>query len=457
MHTDISHLPNEILSYTFYFLDEKELNKVATVSKKWSKVQETESLWQKHCLVYLCDAQPYKGSWKERFKIIYNWLHASPEIHSYLPFSEPCRSYGSINFRRPNHNPNHDFTILDDNTPIEVCYPDSGDHLIIRNIAADKTITIDLKPFNITQAIARHLEGKIYMVLSSQSKVFYFDCQTGESIKNIVLQQMQEMLSIERSMMSLERFLMNEDKIMTFNSEELIILKKEDDESKLKIWNTHTGQLEHILTLPNLHSSYLSHVHSLPHFIIYTAKELHVDKLTTIAIRKDNQFNFIKEWTEGEVFFSSGPYLVSLTELGEVNIFKDSPEDLILTLTISANEAELKNSNGECTYKSVRIYQNWLFIEKGDEIKIWDLLTGKHLSTLPTMQIKSATCKKSSFCTNGIQLLFQNILWDDSSSWTFPSLSHHYSAYHFGDKVTPLNLTYKQITLPPKQIRCSVM
>ncbi len=234
MHT----IDTRVLTYIFSFLDLKDLANGAQVSKEWNKAHKTDGIWQRFCLDYLEDAKPYQNSWKERFKIMNNWMKASAEVKVYPPCYKAWHKY-------------HDFTFLENHTPLEI-YPayNNPSTYIIYDWSTKKIIKIDLKSVHSSDIICTDLYNKTWVALNSQDKIFCFDIQTGQCTKQIVPPLAESQAEISSAKMK-------------SNDQEIIIAYHQ----KIKILNSNTGCLETIIDISTLGEVW--NLHYTPHYIIY--------------------------------------------------------------------------------------------------------------------------------------------------------------------------------------------
>lgn len=408
----ISCLPNEILTYTFSFLEKNELLKTATVCKEWNETQKADSLWQHYCLAYLSDPQPYEGSWKERFKIIHNWLQASAEVKSYLP---SCKIFDK----------SHEFTILEDNTPFEI-HPSSQDPLIyiIRNWTHDTAIQIDLKVLNSTEIICSNLHDKTWIALNSQGAIFCFDIQTGECKKKIIPQHSKVPIGLDRA-----HIICNGQEIITEYNQEI------------KIWNADTCLLEQTIDISNL--GIIWTLNSTTNYIVCMTYS-QADGRNTFALRKDNhaikKIDGLPFKADYQGICTSKNYLILPSNTGEIKVFKDSLEDLTLIHSFSNPPSAARSSHTTC------IYQNWLLASYGGKLNIWDLETGVKLSAN-----YHHTKENSEIRTNGVKW-FSRVASIDHNQNAY----YEYTLYSFEGKITQLNLPKQAVQIPSKG-GCSII
>ncbi len=379
----IQLVPNEILTYIFSFLGPYELPSIASVSKHWNNIQKTEELWKRHCLDYSDNPEPFRGSWKERFKIIHNWMHAKSEKKTF----SYCK-----NGDRP-----HDFTILKDNTALEV-YPEHPlSSYAIHHFSKGKSIRIDNAKLQGEKIVESTIFDKTWVVLTKQGKILFFDLLTGKCVKKMIHKNP---VAISRAAMTCK----DQEVITAYNK-------------KIQIWDINTCCIKQTIDVSELDEIYT--LNSTPNFIICTT---HNRTTKTINIHKNDWViseieNLFIEVRARRCTFDSGSYFGMLCKDYAINIFEDTGKSLNLIRTFEPFMPPFSEDHG-CIY----IHKNWLMVSKDDTLKIYDIKTGTELSTIQHNQLYLR------FCSNASHLFTRVLNYKGNSLQT---RKYTYTIYNF--------------------------
>ncbi|HSW86859.1 MAG TPA: F-box/WD40 repeat-containing protein [Rhabdochlamydiaceae bacterium] len=399
--TNNINLPVEILAYTFSFLEPEELARIARVSKEWNEVQKIEELWKRHCLdrlKNLNNVEPYQNSWKEHFKITNNWMHAKAEKNS---FSSYCKDWDQ----------SHGFTVLEDNTPLEV-YSENAMSYAIRDFLTDQITPID--QYFQDMIVCSTIHNKTWVALTNHGEILFFDLLTGKYLNKITPSE--EHMNLSRA------------KIKCTDQEVITAYNKE-----IKIWDINTGLLKETINLPELGE--ILTLTSTPNFFICTT---YTGKFNTFSIRKrDHEISKMEN-----LFFPSAgiadsdPYVAIIYQeekdgktINKIKIFEDTGEKLNLLHTLETFNPQTTAYSG-----SVYIHKNWLLASKDGKLNVYDIKTGKTLLTIQHNKISVA------FCSNTTQLFMQTALGNP-----FGEQEYQYTLYNFERPITNLNAPKKFI------------
>jgi len=391
----IQLVPRDILNHILSYLRPYDLARVAPVSKLWNHVQKTQELWKRHCLTYLDDAKPYQGSWKERFKIIHNWKHGIAEKKTFSSYK--------------NGHVGHIFSILEDNTALEVYYRETFSHYdvyslyreprssyVVRNFSTGKIIPIYNKELCDEKFVASTGQDKIWIVLTKHGKILFFDLLTGQFLKEI---KPKNSVEISEAQITCHK----QEVITAYNGE-------------IHIWDTDTCSLKQIINVSHL--DVVSSLRSTTNFVIFSTYNDTTKTFQIFNIRKD--VSCISKMKDLHVEFKIGTacsqsYCAVFVDTQKIYIFEDTGEDLNLIHTLGPFTApSSKDSSRMC------INHNWLLVSNDKELKIYDMKTGTELSSFPHHQ-------KNLWFSSNASRLFTRILKSDS----FGREKYHYTLYNF--------------------------
>lgn len=401
-----SSIPKEIVTYILSFLGPYDLASVAPVSKLWNDAQKTDLLWKRHCLDYLDHAQPHQGSWKERLKIIYNWLNAEAE--------KTCSDF--CNER------DHDFTILEDNTPLSEYFVDS--YYAIHNLSTGAITPIDQAKCPNDQIISSVIHEETWVALTNQGKILFFDLLTGQYLKEINPPEPLPNQIIAKAIIKCS----GQEVITAYNNE-------------IRIWDANTRKLKGD-AINISHLGILWALNSTLNFIICTA--FNGASLNTVSIRKSDQnilsikelFNQSTSCADSSSYFATIIYGNSeYTRDREIYIFEDTKENLNSIRIIVAFDPKYSNYFLN-SYPNIYIYKNWLLASKDGTLHIFNIKTGEKLSTIQHNE------KKISCCSNASHLFMRISEFDP-----LDREDYHYSLYNFERPITKLNLPKTECTI----------
>jgi hypothetical protein len=387
-------LPTEILVDVFSYLEQEDLKKAALVSKEWNELQKTDELWKRHCLKFMKNAEPLRGSWKERFKVINNWMHTRAE-----------RTFLASSHREKN--PFWGFRLLEDNTPIEM-YRSEDTEFTVRNVINDELhyIRVDLKDVRDGKIVSATMTNKTWMGLASNGNVFFYDIRTGQYLNQMSLG-------------------LKDDQTLNWG---MIKSNKNDifvatNEREIKVFNGSTGHLEQTIDVSG-HGDLHDFVFTT-NFIICKCRSSNHYKAICIRKRdhKIEEVDLLDNEAEGIAAFDS--HFAIFTKKGNVKFFKDEGDSFHLIKDVPAF---FPHSDSCSRYNA---YKNWFLISRSEKLKIYDIKTGQELSTFPLDE------RFVSIHTNGIQLL------------THRKNTRSFSLYNFERPVTQLNS-------PSEWVRCNI-
>jgi len=341
--------PNEIRAYIFSFLEPEELAQVSRVSKEWNEVQKIEELWKRHCLDLLEDSEPYRGSWKEQFKVMYNWLHARGE-------KKTLDSYDDVDA--------YVLTILEDSTLFTVYFNRSLQKYVIHNFSTDHIIPIEHETLNNDHIIHYTIDDKTCVCFTKQGKILFFDLLTGQYLKKISLSK--DVLDLSKG-------------YLTCNDQEIIISYN----NKIEIWDKNTLLLTKTIDVSKLGE--IIKLNSTSNFIICHTYEngSHSScsirkKASVISPMKCKFLSVTSVADSREHFAMKHRYTKESKTITEICIFRDDGEDLTLIPTIEdLNIPTIENLNTpqSRTVGSLYIYKNWLLATKDGVLNIYDIKT----------------------------------------------------------------------------------
>ncbi|HSW86858.1 MAG TPA: F-box/WD40 repeat-containing protein [Rhabdochlamydiaceae bacterium] len=421
MTNHISILPTEMLAYPFSFLEPKELARIARVSKEWYNVQEIEELWKRHCLDHLDSTELCQATWKDQFKVIQNWMHAKAEKKSFDPYVTPYDETEKSNL----------LTVLEDDTALTVYFDSSLAKYVIHNFSNNEIIPIDHAELKDNKIVTTTIHNKTLAVLTERGKILFFDLPKGQYLKEITPPEQPDQIS--KALIKCT----DQEVITAYNNE-------------IKIWDANTGLLNQTIDTSKLGT--IRTLNSTSNFIICGIND---GARKTVSIRKsDHQISPIEcLFLKSNCIANSESYVAMIysVEKGDetihkINIFLDTGKNLELISTFEALNSQISNDIG-----SVYIYKNWLLASRDGKSNVYDMKTGKQLSTIQHNE------SWIEFCSNATQLFTRTVVNENGQQ------KYQCTLYNFKRPVTnlhpPINHSKVPLKMKMKNIlskKCSI-
>lgn len=391
----INILPAEMQAYVFSFLNSKDLVNTSLVSHDWKEVQEIDILWKRHCLDLLeheeDDIQPLKDSWKEHYKMLNNWKNDRSEKKSYTLFKNEDYGCG--------------FTILKDNTPLEIYFDNSLSTYCILNFSNEEITQIDYLKHN-EHIISSTIYDKTWIVLTEQGKILFFDLLTGQYLKEIAPKEIapsDDALQISSGSIICD----GQDVITAYNN-------------VIKIYDSITDVLKQTINTPNLGRT--ASLYSTQNFIIFKSYDSGIVEVFSIR-KSDGKISQIENPHTCFRATGSGSYCALHYSDGKINILEDTGEGLNLIHTLEAPS----NENGSyCGYDF--IHKNFLLVGKNDKVTVYNMKTGNEFTTIKYHE------KGTTFCANVTRIFMRTYMYG-----YFRNDQYKYTLYNFEDPDTNLN------------------
>lgn len=350
-----SRLPQDILGSIFSYLNPQDLGRAAQVCQSWRAAQEQNWVWQNVTRSILDMPTPTQDSWKRQCQVLCRWKTGRPKEIVRFPIELPVLFEQIIYDRRA------DYTVLEDSSSLELVQldPRSSSVFSVRNLADEKPLKkIDLKLHGCDGIADSALYGTTWTIVDIRGKIFQFDISTAACINN------QFSMDVEP------------DRLVTIHSNDQEIVSTVGN--KVYVWDLQQRRLVHSFEVSEILE--ILRIRSTKNFVLCFARTatndcvIAINKIDPVVqIRIDVQFAACS-------LESSSSYYSFLTRGGDLHIYRDTADAQLQVVAIH-HIFDIPDQG----FTSVQMYRNWVGVNKGGELRLFDVRTGHEIGVLQNL------------------------------------------------------------------------